>query len=132
MTLPKIEETCDIADALLSNLATLDHTPSITVFIPSDSAILSALHCNKTLSQEDARTLLGAHAVKGVVAYSPLLVDGAFFRTVGGNDITISVSNGTKYANNAKIIREDIIIKNGVAHVVDQVRGVQPLCDRVR
>jgi uncharacterized surface protein with fasciclin (FAS1) repeats len=131
-TLLEIEETSDVADALLSGLAILDHTPSITVFVPSDSAILSALECSKTLSEEDALTLLGAHVVKGVVAYSPLLVDGAFFWAVGGEDISISVSNGTKYANYAKIIREDIVIKSGVVHVVDRVREVQPLCDHIR
>jgi len=130
-TLPLIEETCNVEDALLPGLAVLDYTPSITVFVPSDSALLSGIQCNETLPEEDALKVLDAHTLKGVVAYSPLLVDGAFFRAAGGEEINISVSNGTKYANGAKIIREDIVIKNGVVHVVDRVRQVQPFCTNI-
>ena len=126
-----IDETCNVADALLPGLTVLDYTPSVTVFITSDSALLSALQCNETLSEEHALKLLDAHTLKGVVAYSPLLVDGAFFRAAGGEEINISVSNGTKYANGAKIIREDIVIKNGVVHVVDRVSRVQPFCTNI-
>jgi uncharacterized surface protein with fasciclin (FAS1) repeats len=65
---------------------------------------------------------MNAQSVRDFVAYSPSLVDGAFFKAGNGEDITITVkADGTKYANGIKIVRQDIIVENGVVHIVDGV-----------
>ncbi|KAE9976365.1 hypothetical protein EG327_008158 [Venturia inaequalis] len=95
-----------------------DNIPSTTFFIPSDTALSKS--CSYTLAPGEARTLMNAQSVKDFVAYSPSLVDGAFFKAGNGEDITITVKeDGTKYANNIKIVQQDIIVENGVVHMVD-------------
>lgn len=60
--------------------------------------------------------------VHNYVAYSPSLVDGAFFKAANGEDITITVDrNGTKFANGVKIVQQDVIVENGVVHIIDGV-----------
>ncbi|KAI7003802.1 hypothetical protein KC366_g18982, partial [Hortaea werneckii] len=38
-----------------------------------------------------------------------------------GIDITVDESDGALYANNARIITANILLSNGVAHLIDQV-----------
>ena len=43
-------------------------------------------------------------------------------RTLVGEDINISVTDGTAYANSASIISTDVLLNNGVMHVVASIR----------
>lgn len=105
---------------LINGFRAYDNVPSSTFFIPSDAAL--AKSCSYTLVPGQARSLINAQLVKGFVAYSPALVDGAFFKSGNGEDITITVkADGTKYANNIKIVQQDIIVENGVVHIIDGV-----------
>ena len=105
--------------------ASLDSTPSITVFAPASAALLAALGTNSTLSASQANALVNAHTIVNTVAYSPLLIDGARFKTADGGYLAISASaDGTILVNGAsKIIKADSIIANGVVHIIDKVRG---------
>ncbi|KAK5019021.1 hypothetical protein LTR60_000443, partial [Cryomyces antarcticus] len=51
-------------------------------------------------------------------AYSSLLKDGSTFQTIQGNNVTITVENGSTYVNDAKIIDRDFLTSNGVIHVI--------------
>jgi len=121
-TLQAIDGTGQFANETGSSISAYDFVPSITAFIPSDSALASALQCGQgSTATVNRLALLGANIVAGSVIYSPLLADGAFFRSVNGEDITVLVKNGTKYVNGARIVQEDIVIQNGVVHIVDGV-----------
>ncbi|TLD29604.1 hypothetical protein E2P81_ATG05898 [Venturia nashicola] len=103
---------------LINAFIAYDNITSTTFFIPSDTALSKS--CSYTLAPGEARTLMNAQSVKDFVAYSPSLLDGAFFKAGNGEDITITVkADGTKYANNIKIVRQDIIVENGVVHIID-------------
>jgi hypothetical protein len=105
---------------LINAFIAYDNVPSTTFFIPSDAAL--AKSCSWTLAPGEARTLMNAQSVRDFVAYSPSLVDGAFFKAGNGEDITITVkADGTKYANGIKIVQQDIIVENGVVHIIDGV-----------
>jgi hypothetical protein len=52
--------------------------------------------------------------------------------TLAGEDITISVIDGIAYANSARIISTDILLNNGVMHVIDKYANShrsQPMMD---
>jgi uncharacterized surface protein with fasciclin (FAS1) repeats len=99
----------------------LDFTPEITVFLPSDSAIITGLACNQNQTLDIAR-LLRAHVVSGFTAYSPSLVEGLQIRTQDGSFLDITTDpKGAIFVNKARVIKSDIIIKNGVVHVIDRV-----------
>jgi uncharacterized surface protein with fasciclin (FAS1) repeats len=93
--------------------AILDASPSITVFIPSNAAFASLN--SSTIPN------LPYHIVPNFAGYLPLLKNGALLTTQAGTNVTVSVRGNDFYINDARIISANIIIANGVAHVLDQV-----------
>jgi hypothetical protein len=59
--------------------------------------------------------------VPNFAGYLPLLKNGALLTTQAGTNVTVSVRGNDFYINDARIISANIIIANGVAHVLDQV-----------
>ena len=95
-----------------------------TVFAPTDAAFealpagtLDALLADPTgaLTQ-----VLLYHAVMGV-ALSTDLSDGQMIATLQGQDVTVTISGGNVFINDAQVIVADIIADNGVVHVIDAV-----------
>lgn len=85
---------------------------------------------NATLAQQsqsgvDASVILkyAEYAViPGKVLYSTGLTNGSF-GTFTDRNLTITKFNESTYVNDAKIIWSDLLVSNGVLHVVDKVRG---------
>lgn len=49
------------------------------------------------------------------------------FQAVSGMMIMVAIVNGDLYFNNAKVLLSNVIVNNGVVHVLDQVRpGISP------
>lgn len=58
--------------------------------------------------------------VPGVVGYSSLLSN-TTLTTLQGNNVTISIIDGSVYVNSAKVVVPDVLVANGVVHVIDNV-----------
>jgi uncharacterized surface protein with fasciclin (FAS1) repeats len=102
-----------------SNLtSTLDNTPAITCFIPSNSAFAKP---NANSSYSSSSSLLSGHVIPDFLGYLPALSNGATYTTQAGTKVTITIRGDDYYVNNAKIIASNQILENGVAHVVDSV-----------
>lgn len=99
----------------------LDSTPEITIFIPTNNAI-QGLPGNATESPNALTALLSNHIINGFAGYLPLLVDGASYQTAAGTNIRVSIQNGEYFINGVRIVAPNLIIPNGVAHVINQVR----------
>ncbi|KAK2767593.1 hypothetical protein FQN54_003751 [Arachnomyces sp. PD_36] len=111
-SLNSIDSTTTVASQIGAGHS-LESTPQLTVFAPSNEALGDGT---------DFVSLTGAHVIVGLVAYSPLLVDGAVFQTQAGTDLYITSNlDGTILVNDATIIQNDIVIENGVVHVIDKV-----------
>lgn len=119
-TLLATTDTTIFASYLISN-ASIDSTPEVTVFVPDNAAFI--IQNNQSLSTDTINKLVSAHVVEGFVAYSPLLVEGAMLRTVAGVDLRISAKpDGTILVNgDSRIVQSDIVVGNGVVHVVDKL-----------
>ncbi|RWA11607.1 hypothetical protein EKO27_g3488 [Xylaria grammica] len=100
---------------------TLESTHSITAFLPSDAAFSAS---NSTLP---ASTLLANHVVLGNVKYLPDLQNGVSLTTQRGERLAITVRGGQYYVNGARITKANLILDNGVAHVVDKIITPSPL-----
>ncbi|MEO0404866.1 MAG: fasciclin domain-containing protein, partial [Bacteroidota bacterium] len=95
-----------------------------TVFAPTDEAFaalgqetIDALFADPTGELAD---ILLYHVVNAE-ALSSGLMDGDQFETVLGDDIEITIEDGTVFVNGAEVIVADIIASNGVVHVIDAV-----------
>ncbi|XDG05655.1 hypothetical protein ABKA04_005270 [Annulohypoxylon sp. FPYF3050] len=99
---------------------TLENTQSVTVFLPSNAAI-SASNSSIPASQ-----LVSNHVVAGTVAYLPDLKDGDILKTQQGETLSISIRAGKYYVNGGLITQANLILENGVAHVVNKVLTPTP------
>ena len=102
---------------------TLSGPGPFTVFAPTDEAFakLPAGTVEALLQDKAKLTAVltyhvasGKHLAADVVKMSSL-------KSVQGQDITISLKDGAAMADNAKIIKTDIVCSNGVIHVIDAV-----------
>lgn len=110
-----------IVDALMqTGLAdTLDTVGDLTVFIPSNQAFEAA---QSVIAGADMATLvkvLSYHAIVGDVLFSSEFCSG-MIKTVEGSDVTVTVGDdGSVVVDKAKVVVPNIILSNGVGHVID-------------
>jgi uncharacterized surface protein with fasciclin (FAS1) repeats len=105
----------------------LNNNPSLTVFIPSDSAFNAANLSAGMTAQQLAQTLNG-HVVQStlqnnqVIGYLPNLENGLTLNTTAGTALRITQTvDGDTFVNDAMITKPNIVLMNGVAHVIDKV-----------
>jgi hypothetical protein len=122
-SLRAVSETTTLA-SYISSRASLELTNSITVFAPSNAALASIYGSDTTISESEATALVDSHVVTGFAAYSPLLVNGARFRTLDGVDIVVTTRpDGSILLNDdINVTKTDIVVQNGVVHIIDRVR----------
>jgi uncharacterized surface protein with fasciclin (FAS1) repeats len=99
----------------------LDATPLITVFIPTNDAFTAA---GISTSSTGLASALSGHVVQDFAGYIPSLTNGSSFVTQAGTTITVTIQGEDYFINNAKIVSSNLILENGVAHVIDSVRGI--------
>ena len=105
---------------------TLSGEGPFTVFAPTDAAFTALLEAlgataEDLLSLAELTQILTYHVASGN-AYSTDLNDGEMVMTVNGQDLTISVMDGTVMINGtATVIVADELADNGVVHIIDAV-----------
>lgn len=98
----------------------VDTTPDVTIFAPSNMAFQSIGSALGNLSTEALTSILTYHVINGTIGYSSTLSN-TTIPSLNGAPLTITVSNGTVYVNSAKVIVPDVLVANGVVHVIDNV-----------
>ncbi len=104
---------------------TLKGPGPFTVFAPTDEAFakLPPGTLEDLLKPENKarlQSILTYHVVAGnVLAKDVVKLDSA--KTVEGQSITITATNGGVMVDNAHVIKTDIVTSNGVIHVIDSV-----------
>jgi uncharacterized surface protein with fasciclin (FAS1) repeats len=99
----------------------------LTVFAPTNDAFakLPAGTVETLLKPENKARLVAIltyHVLAGkVMAADALKLDGKAAKTLNGQDIAISVKNGSVLINGAKVIIADVPASNGVIHAIDTV-----------
>jgi len=101
---------------------TLKGPGPFTVFAPTDAAFakIPADQLNALLADKAMLTkVLTYHVVPGAVMAKD--VKSGMVKTVEGQALTIDVSSTGVTVDDAKVIKTDILAKNGVIHVIDTV-----------
>lgn len=112
----------------------IDSTEDVTVFIPRNdafSSVGSAFENSTTTmkrqlelmirqgSNEQIANIVNYHAVDGTVLYSSDLKNETM-KTMAGKDVTITVVDGVAFVNSARVVGTDLLVNNGVVHIIDK------------
>ena len=88
-------------------MSKLSDTPGVTIF---------AFESNSS----DAISV-AEHTITNEVTYTQDLLDYKTFTVDSGTTLTITMVDGFTFVNGVRIIKSDIIIKNGVVHQLERV-----------
>jgi len=103
-------------------VSAVDETPDLTIFAPTNEAFEKIAAALANASTEDIASVLQYHVVAGTVAFSTGLENGAQIETLNGESITVTVEeDGDVFVNGAKVIVPNVLVANGVVHVIDNV-----------
>ncbi|KAK0663655.1 Fasciclin-like arabinogalactan protein [Lasiodiplodia hormozganensis] len=104
-----------------SLVGAVDTTPDVTIFAPANDAFAAIGSVLDGTSSDDLSNLLSYHVVNGTVAYSSDLQGNQTVTALNGGDLTIRVlDDGDVFVNGARVIIPDILVANGVVHVIDK------------
>jgi len=104
---------------------TLKGKGPFTVFAPTDEAF-SKLPAGtvesllKPENKEKLKAILLYHVVSGDVTAAQV-VKLSSAKTVNGQDLKLTVNDGSVMVNEAKVAKADVLASNGVIHVIDTV-----------
>ena len=75
------------------------------------------------MSVKELANVLNYHVVNGshFVGYSANLTNGTQLQTRQGGKITVTFASNSLYVNSARVLQSDILLSNGVLHVVDNI-----------
>lgn len=103
-------------------LDAVDTTPDVTIFAPNNEAFRNIGSALQNLSESDISNILTYHVVNGTVGYSSGLENGTTLTTLNGANLTVTIGDeGRVFVNNARVTIADVLIANGVVHVIDEV-----------
>ncbi|KAJ3939784.1 uncharacterized protein N0V96_009768 [Colletotrichum fioriniae] len=98
---------------------TLAAAKDLTIFIPNNEAFRSIGNLTANLTAA-LPSILQYHVVAGAVLYSPDITNTSL-TTLNGGNVTIRVINETVYVNEAEVLIPNVLVANGVVHVIDNV-----------
>jgi len=101
-------------------LDTVEDLKDVTIFAPTDAAFDAAESTVSGLNEDGLRSALTYHVARGV-GYSTDFLNGQVIPTVNGKSLSVTVTNGTVYINGAKIVKSDLLTRNGVIHAIDNI-----------
>lgn len=102
----------------------LEYRDGVTIFVPSDVAMSSVGGTLEKLSTSALSRVAGYHVVPGQVLNLENMANNTMLKTLGNstqNDITVRQSGNNKYVNSAQIVQPDILLANGIMHIISDV-----------
>lgn len=92
----------------------------MTILAPTNGAFAAIANLVGTLSTQQLTAILTYHVVNGTVGYSTALSNGATLTTLQGGMLRVTVNGANIFINSAKVVTPDVLVSNGVVHVIDK------------
>ena len=104
-------------------VTSLEGLKDVTLFIPHDGAFRKLNPLLHLLRPSQLAQVLQYHVIPNHVLYHKSIgKNNSTYETLQGASLRISTDeNGVSYVNGARIVRNDLIIYGGVAHIIDEV-----------
>lgn len=99
----------------------VDTVRDVTAFIPNNEAFQAIGSALPNMTMAQLSSILTYHIVNGTVGYSSTLMNGSSLTAMNGGKLTITLNNGSVFVNSAQVVEADILVANGVVHVIDGV-----------
>lgn len=96
----------------------LNEAADVTVFVPNNDAFDAIGSLVNSMTLEQLATVLNYHVVQGKVLYSELITGGSE-ETAEGASVNFRIQNGALFVNSARVVMSDVLVANGIVHVVD-------------
>ena len=110
----------DVFAGVEINYASQTPVSDITFFIPTDMAFEEISSVLATADQSTLQSVLSYHLISDNIIFSPSLSN-TTVATIGGQELTITVTeDGSVFVNNAKVILPNVILYEGVGHIIDR------------
>lgn len=94
----------------------------VTVFVPTNAA-LEKLDIG-AMSKDQMAHVLKGHVVPSEVLYSDAFRGKGTYKTLGADEVNLErVGGGALSVNGVEVVKEDVILYAGVAHVISEVLG---------
>jgi len=98
----------------------------VTIFAPQNSAFQALVSLLGRMSQDEIRPILRHHLVPNSIKHSWEFLNESSVRAADNTPINITRSNNYIYASPARLLQTDILLSNGVVHMIDNVLSPNP------
>lgn len=119
-TLVEFNETSALGAIAMSGITSGTLPANLTAFIPNNAAFQAIGSALANVSMTELSGILAYHIVPDVVGYSTELVNGTKLTTASNGNLTITIDGGNVFVNSAKVIIPNVLVKEGVIHVIDK------------
>lgn len=100
----------------------LEELQDVTVFVPSNDALRRVMGLLTLMNSKQLASLLKSHVIPNQVLYDNVLGDGGRFNALDGKKVRVErTQSGALRVNGVKVVKEDVILYAGVAHVIQDV-----------
>ena len=92
----------------------------ITAFIPNNAAFQAIGSMLSNISINNLSAILNYHIVIGSIDYSTMLSKNTTLVSATKENLTITVEGDSVFVNSAKIVLPNVLVAEGVVHVIDE------------
>lgn len=96
----------------------LNAASDMTIFAPNNAAFDAIGSLVAGMTSQQLTTVLNYHVIQGQVLYSDLLAAGTQL-TAEGRGLDFTIEGESVFVNSARVVQSDLLVSNGVVHVVD-------------
>ncbi len=95
----------------------------VTLFVPNNLAFEKVGSTVTSIDEKSLSSLLDYHIIvgEGGPFYTSSFSNGTILKTLQGQNITIRQASNSNFVNSARMLQTDLLIANGVMHVIDNV-----------
>lgn len=95
----------------------------VTLFVPNNIAFEKVGSTVTSIDEQSLSSLINYHIIvgQGGPFYTSSLTNGTVFTSLQGQNITVRQASNSNFVNSARVLQTDLLIANGVMHVIDNV-----------